>query len=139
MEPIVDTTPKVLPKRSARTLPMPAGCAVAVGLTFCALPCVMAIVLIGLRLSHVADPPPFFYFFGLLSGLAFGMGFLLSGLRTLRRARAGAKRRSEHPGEPWYADWAWDPRRIRVFSMAPKLRRSPRCKAGRAVGPPCDC
>ena len=102
----VDIAETQLKDRQARTLPMPAGVALAVG---CFLTLfsggMFAGALYGARQQGgalwvaVAITIPF-----LVASLAL-VGYGARGL--LRRAR-GKKRAALHPGEPWYADWDWD-------------------------------
>jgi hypothetical protein len=105
----VDATERRLENRDARSLPMPAGCAIAVGLPFAALGVVMALGLLSILRSgrgpvqiRVVLPLSFIV-------LIFGLGFVVYGARTyLRKARAHHRARLQ-PGEPWAVDWGWDP------------------------------
>ncbi len=102
----------LLEGRAARSLPFGGGCAVLLGGVFAALAVVfilafgLAFLVAGRELPREAlfmGPP------GILFVLIVGVGLIWTGRRDWRRAARAEEQAALHPGEPWYADWAWDP------------------------------
>lgn len=115
-EPQKDAVEQKLAGRGARSLPFGGGCAVALGLLLLAMGAVFtAAVGILITASSAASTddarhvrwlgPPAVLFLVLL-----GAGLLATGVRDKRRQARAARLAALHPGEPWFSDWAWDPR-----------------------------
>ena len=107
----VDTTEKPLDDRGARSLPFGGGCTVALGLVLIGFGVVVALA-VGLAAVFGGIPrdqrwliPP-----TLLFVVIMGAGLLRHGLRDWSRAARGKEMAAQHPDQPWFADWAWDPK-----------------------------
>jgi hypothetical protein len=107
----VDTTERPLDDRGARSLPFGGGCAVAFGLVLIGFGVVFALA-VGLVAVFGDIPrdqrwliPPALLFVVILGG-----GLLRIGLRDWSRAARGKEMAAQHPDQPWFADWAWDPK-----------------------------
>ena len=105
----VDTGEKRLPGQSQRSTPLPAWAGVTFGVAlagFAALSgaALLAVVLLdsskGLGPIMLVVPPVF---------IVLGVALAVQGANAFRRQAAGRARAALHPGEPWHADWAWEP------------------------------
>lgn len=54
-----------------------------------------------------------------------GLWIAVHGLRGLGRRAASRARAERHPGEPWWADYGWDPREARFSALARALKSVP--------------
>jgi hypothetical protein len=107
MEARVDAGERPLDQREARTLPMAAG--VALGFGGC-LTTAMALLVAVILPVVLREGGAIRVMLGLpLAGLAAGFLLVGYGARGLFRRAQARKRAALHPGEPWYADWDWDP------------------------------
>lgn len=107
MQAIVDIAERELKNREARTLPLPAGAAIGVG-------CFLALFVAGmgagmLQLARQEGGAMYAILVIPIAGLAITLGLVGYGVRGLLRRMWAGKRAALHPGEPWYADWHWDP------------------------------
>ncbi len=107
MEARVDAAERPLDQREARTLPMPAG--VALGFGGC-LTSGMAFLFAIILPVVLAQGGAIRVMLGIpLVGLFAGLLLVGYGTRALLRRAPARKRAALHPGEPWHADWTWDP------------------------------
>jgi hypothetical protein len=107
----------LLERRSARSLPMPAGLALIVGAAFIAFAGFFPRAALGV----LSDAPSAYddlqtrapyallaVYGGALCALVAGLGFALYGARNLLRSWRARGQAALHPGEPWLADWPGD-------------------------------
>src|SRR5512147_1811545 len=114
-----DATERRLEDREGRSLPIGGGCAVLAGGVIAGFAGLFALALAALavfggtipRDQRVLIPP------ALLFVIIGGVGLMWTGGRDWRRAGRAKEQAAIHPGEPWYADWAWDPAGVNADSF----------------------
>ena len=100
------------------------GCLILFGMPFIAVGVGVLLLsqgIIPLDESSLHGPRWMLTAFGGVFALA-GLSVAWMGIAGMLRARAAAKRREEHPAEPWYWDHAWDSRRAESGGIGPVIQ-----------------